>query len=133
MIRVREAFSEMPSVPRKAATPLAKMIGGVPLGMPLLYSAPTAMSAITARKPSSSMEPNPIRRMSRSLESCLDVVPEDTRLWNPDTAPQATVTNRMGKRLMPLTVNPVYTGRVIATTMPIAAAPIMNSSRKEFR
>ena len=28
VISVREAFSEMPSVPRKAATPLAKMMGG---------------------------------------------------------------------------------------------------------
>ena len=32
---------------------------------------------------------------SVSLFSCLEVVPEDTREWKPDIAPQATVVNRI--------------------------------------
>ena len=37
--------------------------------------------------------------ISRSLSMVLEEVPEDTRLWKPDTAPQATVTNRIGNRV----------------------------------
>ena len=42
----------------------------------------------------------------------MEDVPDDTRLWNPDTAPQATVTNRIGKRVPRLSFwNPVNAGR----------------------
>ena len=77
---VREASTGRPSLDRKPATPLAKILGGVPWGRPLLYKAPTATRAMTARKPSSSMEPKPMRRMWPSLDICLDVVPDETRL-----------------------------------------------------
>ena len=33
---------------------------------------------------------------SVSLSSCLEVVPEDTREWKPEMAPQAMVVNRTG-------------------------------------
>ena len=32
---------------------------------------------------------------------CLEAVPEDTNAWNPDTAPQAIVTNRTGNKCCP--------------------------------
>ena len=51
----------------------------------------------TARKPSVSMEPKPTNLASVSHLSCLDDVPEETRQWKPETAPQAMVTNRKGK------------------------------------
>ena len=35
-------------------------------------------------------------RVSRSLSICLLVVPEPTKPWKPDTAPQAMVMNRKG-------------------------------------
>ena len=35
---------------------------------------------------------------SASLSSCLDVVPEATRLWKPEMAPQAMVMNSAGNR-----------------------------------
>ena len=37
-----------------------------------------------------------MKRASVSLSSCLEVVPEETIPWNPDTAPQAMVTNSRG-------------------------------------
>ena len=51
---------------------------------------------------------------SVSLSSCLEVVPEETREWKPEIAPQATVVNRIGKRYctpFPLsTAKPVKAG-----------------------
>ena len=38
---------------------------------------------------------------------CLEVVPEPTKLWKPEMAPQATVMNRTGKRVPSLVVKPV--------------------------
>ena len=40
---------------------------------------------------------------SFSESSCLEVVPEPIREWKPDTAPQATVMNRVGNRVVPVT------------------------------
>lgn len=37
----------------------------------------------------------------------LEEVPEETRLWKPETAPQAMVTKRMGKRGLFATVKPL--------------------------
>ena len=77
---------------------------------------------------SMSMEPKPTRRASRSLFSCLDVVPEATSEWKPEMAPQATVTNRAGKRYWPLTSKEVKAGSSMtgcAATMPTTAASIM--------
>ncbi len=33
------------------------------------------------------------------MSSCLDVVPDETRLWKPEMAPQAMVMNRKGTTL----------------------------------
>lgn len=51
----------------------------------------------TARKPSVSMEPKPTNLASVSHLSCLEEVPEETRQWKPEMAPQAMVTKRNGK------------------------------------
>ena len=49
--------------------------------------------------------------MLRSFLICLEAVPEETREWNPETAPQAMVTKRKGNRLWPLTIKPEKLGR----------------------
>lgn len=54
--------------------------------------------ARTASKLSNNMAPIPTFGISFSLEMVLEDVPEETRLWKPDIAPQATVTNRIGNR-----------------------------------
>ena len=63
-----------------------------------------------------------------SLSSCLAVVPEEIRLWKPDTAPQATVMNSVGKRKLLPTLNPAKGVKLTAgleKIIPIAAAPII--------
>ena len=64
----------------------------------------------------------------------MEEVPEDTRLWKPDTAPQATVTNRMGNRSPRLSLwKPVKTGRFMvgwATSRPTTAPAIMPMNMK---
>ena len=70
--------------------------------------------------------------MSFSLEMDLDDVPEETREWKPDTAPQAMVMNRIGNMGLFATVKPVTAGifRVGLPTMtPTTPARIMPSSR----
>ncbi len=63
-----------------------------------------------------SMAPKDTGSMFFSFLICLDAVPEETREWKPDTAPQAMVTNRIGNRYWPSTLNPCesfqVTGRV---------------------
>ena len=50
--------------------------------------------------------------ISFSFSTVLEEVPEETRLWKPETAPQATVTNRMGNMVPSFSlVKPVKTGR----------------------
>ena len=69
---------------------------------------------------------------SASLETCLEEVPEDTREWKPDRAPQATETKSTGN-IMPLLVEkPVKAGAVMValpwkprTKMPRTAQTIM--------
>ena len=62
----------------------------------------------------------------------LDEVPEDTRLWNPDTAPQATVTNRMGNMVPSFSLlNPVKAGSSMVgwpMTKPMMAPAIMHTN-----
>ena len=63
----------------------------------------------TASKLSNNMAPIPPFGKSFSLEMVLADVPVETRLWKPDTAPQATVTNRIGNRSPELSVwKPVF-------------------------
>ena len=64
----------------------------------------------------------------------MEEVPELTRLWKPERAPQATETNRIGNIMPDLVVKPVKTGAVIVawplaprTTMPSTAQTIMTS------
>ena len=59
------------------------------------------MMAQIARRPSISMEPYPMSLAFFSLSSCLELVPELTKEWKPEMAPQATVTNRTGKSHWP--------------------------------
>ena len=67
----------------------------------------------------------------------LDDVPEDTRLWKPETAPQAMVMNRMGNSGWPFTVKPTKAGIPLmegfVTKTPMTPPAIMPSSRKELR
>ena len=58
-----------------------------------------AVSAITATNDSASMPPKPMKRACDSFSIILGVVPEEISEWNPDTAPQAMVMNKKGKRL----------------------------------
>ena len=72
--------------------------------------------------------------MSFSFSMVLEEVPEDTRLWKPETAPQATVTKRIGNKSPRLSLwKPVYTGRFMvgwATRMPTTAPRIMPANMK---
>ena len=73
---------------------------------------------------------------SPSLLSCLEVVPEAIRLWKPETAPQATVMNRVGNSILLPTVKPLKGVRItvgLEPRMPMTAAAIMKYSRTLFR
>ena len=66
--------------------------------------------------------------MSFSFSTVLDDVPEETRLWKPETAPHATVTNRIGNIEPSEVLKLVNAGRFIAgcaTRRPTAAPAIM--------
>ena len=70
--------------------------------------------------------------MSVSLAIILEDVPEDTRLWKPDMAPQAIVTKRIGKRSSPFTSQPTKAGMLMVgfvTNTPTTPAMIMPKSR----
>ena len=45
------------------------------------------------------MEPYPTKRASSSERTCLAEVPDESREWNPDMAPQAMVMNKKGHML----------------------------------
>ena len=91
--------SGIPNVVRNMAMALANTCGGVPVGRPsLVASAPTAISAVMAKRLSNSMAPKDTGSMFFSFLICLLAVPEDTSAWKPDTAPQAIVTNRVGNK-----------------------------------
>ena len=68
------------------------------------------------------------------MEIVLEDVPEDTRLWKPDTAPQATVTKRIGNMSPDFSLwKPVNIGRFIvgcAANRPTTAAMIMPANIK---
>ena len=90
-----------PIFSRNPATPEEKMEKGVPSGfVPFTATAPTTTSATTPSRLSTIMAPYPTMGISFSLLMVLEEVPEDTRLWNPDTAPQAIVTNSVGNKLL---------------------------------
>ena len=72
--------------------------------MKLEASAPTAISAVMARRLSNSMAPKDTGSMFFSFLICLEAVPEDTREWKPETAPQAIVTNKIGNMYCPSTL-----------------------------
>ena len=55
------------------------------------------MIASTASAASTIIAPYPMRTASRSRASCFTVVPLAMRLWKPEIAPQATITNSMGQ------------------------------------
>ena len=116
--------------------PAANTCGGfIPLQLSM-DALPTAINAITARTHSISIDPYPIILASPSLLICLDVVPDEIKLWNPEIAPQATVTNRngnIGPILLVQEVNASSSISGLVKIMPIIAARIMKYSRKLFR
>ena len=88
-----------PSVSKNPATPLEKIANGVPSGLvPFTATAPTTTSATIPNRDSTTMAPYPTIGISFSLLMVLEEVPEDTRLWKPETAPQAMVTNKVGNK-----------------------------------
>ena len=77
----------------------ANSCGGVPAGSPSCVATnPAAISAVMARRLSKSMAPKDTGSMFFSFLICLEAVPEATREWKPDTAPQAMVTNSAGNK-----------------------------------
>ena len=63
--------------------------------------------------------------------SVFEEVPEDTRLWKPETAPHAIVTNNVGNNPLPFTLKPLNAFNCIcgcATTTPTTAPMIIPSS-----
>ena len=50
---------------------------------------------------------------SVSLSSCLEVVPEETREWKPEMAPQAMVVKSTGKMGLPAPVSGLVTTKVL--------------------
>ena len=105
----------IPSSVKNPATFPEKIWNGVPSGiLPPTAAAPTTTKAITPNKDSTIIDPYPTQSMSFSLLTVLDDVPEDTKLWNPETAPQAIVINNVGNKLFPPTLNPLNAGKFIA-------------------
>ncbi len=58
---------------------------------------------------------------SRSWSSCLEVVPEPTREWNPEIAPQAMVINRAGNTVPREAEAPVLALTVMVSVQPVKA------------
>ena len=86
-------------VPSKAAGELiAKYTPG--------SSTAAQIRAMIATNDSMSMPPYPIIRISRSLFTSFGVVPDDTKAWKPEIAPQAMVINKNGN------IEPANTGPV---------------------
>ncbi len=56
----------------------------------------TVTMVMSAREPSPTAPRYPTNLASVSLSSCFELVPDATMPWNPDTAPQAMVTNKSG-------------------------------------
>ena len=58
-----------------------------------------------------SIDPYATGLASFSLDICFDVVPDDTREWNPEIAPQAIVTKSAGN-IVPVAKSPFDAGAV---------------------
>ena len=74
--------------------------------------------------------------MSRSFSMDFELVPEETRLWKPETAPQAIVMKRIGKSDCPLTSKATKAGismTGLAMSTPRTAPATMPRSRKTLR
>ena len=93
-------YTGMPNISRNPATPEEKIANGVPTAaVPSAEAAaPATQRARTASRLSRTIAPYPTFCISFSFAMVFEEVPDDTRLWNPETAPQATVTNRIGNR-----------------------------------
>ena len=129
-------YTGMPNISRNPATPEEKIANGVPTAaVPSAEAAaPATQRARTASRLSRTIAPYPTFCISFSFAMVFEEVPDDTRLWNPETAPQATVTNRIGNRSPDAALwKPVYIGRFIfgcATTSPTTAPRIMPANIK---
>src|SRR5688500_4119343 len=76
-------------------------------------------SAHTATIDSSGLAPYPTGRTSRSLRTCLLVVPLETMEWNPLHAPHAIVLTRNGNSHEPsAAANPLNAGHRTASSPP---------------
>ena len=73
-------------------------IAVAPFVMPCWYAKLIAQIVKIASTHSSNIPPYAIGLASDSLFSCLDVVPDDTKEWKPEIAPQATVVNNTGNK-----------------------------------
>ena len=103
-----------PSFSRNPATPDEKIAKGVPSGfVPFTATEPTTTSATMPSNDSKSIAPKPINGISFSLLTVFEDVPDDTRLWKPETAPHAIVTNSVGNRYESLTLKPLNALRFI--------------------
>ena len=88
-----------PILTTKEEIALANTTGGVSNGRtPSLATAPTAINAMIAKKLSNNIAPKDTGSIAFSVLICLLAVPEDTKEWNPDTAPHAIVTNNVGNK-----------------------------------
>ena len=88
-----------PNFSKNPATPFEKIAKGVPSGfVPFTATAPTTTRDIIPSNDSTTMAPYPTIGISFSLLIVFDDVPDDTRLWKPETAPHAIVTNNVGNK-----------------------------------
>src|SRR5699024_10008917 len=101
VIKLCATYTGIPNISRKPATPEEKIWNGVPTAaVPSApAAAPATHSAITASRLSSTIAPYPTLSIPFSLDTVLEEVPDETRLWNRETAPQATVTNKIGNNV----------------------------------
>ena len=75
---------------------------------------------------------------SASRSSCLEVVPEATRLWKPEMAPQAMVMNSAGNRkpeaatfeVPAAAAKPVNAGMSSEAASPVMPAPMIPTSAR---
>lgn len=106
----------MPNISRNPATPEEKIANGVPTA-----AVPSCRSSSTGNAEGEDGKQALQNHSSVSdflhifsFAMVFEEVPDDTRLWNPETAPQATVTNRIGNRSPDAALwKPVYIGRFI--------------------
>ena len=135
LINVNTSECGRPTTERKFAIAPAKICGWVV--SPCAAASPsakeaTAISAMIASILSISIAPNETGSMFFSFLICLDAVPEDTREWKPETAPQAIVTNKIGNIYCPFTLKLVNGFKLhagLATNTPITAPTIIKISR----